>query len=153
MFSFLNPWVILGAIFTLLGVYSYGHHSGYQERVTEDQIEIARLNDEARTKEQALNEKIGKNQLLLRKAKDELKSKQASINARIDSGELRLPTSCAVQAPTSASLGDGSQGSQSDRQAIKDIVQLTTEGDKAILERNACIQQYNEVRETLNVKP
>ena len=153
MFSFLNPWVILGAILTLLGVYSYGHHSGYQERVTEDQIEIARLNDEARTKEQALNEKIGKNQLLLRKAKDELKSKQASINARIDSGELHLSSSCAVQATTSTSPGDGSQGSQSDRQAIKDIVQLTTEGDKAILERNACIQQYNEVRDTINVKP
>ena len=153
MFSFLNPWVILGAILTLLGVYSYGHHSGYQERVTEDQIEIARLNDEARTKEQALNEKIGKNQLLLKKAKDELKSKQASINSRIDSGELRLPSSCPVQTPTDTAPSDGGQGSQSDRQAIKDIVTLTTEGDKAIIERNACIQQYNEVRETLNVKP
>jgi hypothetical protein len=153
MFSFLNPWVILGAILTLLGVYSYGHHSGYQERVTEDQIEIARLNDEARTKEQALNEKIGKNQIALRKAKDELKSKQASINARIDSGELHLPTSCALQASTSASTSNGNQGGESDRQAIKDIVILTTEGDKAIIERNACIQQYNEVRETLNVKP
>jgi hypothetical protein len=153
MFSFLNPWVILGAIFTLIGVYSYGHHSGYQERVTEDQIEIARLNDEARTKEQALNEKISKNQIALRKAKDELKSKQDSINARIDTGELRLPTSCALQAPTDTATSDGSQGSQSDRQAIKDIVALTTEGDKAIIERNACIQQYNEVRDTINVKP
>ena len=153
MFSLFNPWVILGAILTLIGVYSYGHHSGYQERVTEDQIEIARLNDEARTKEQALNEKIGKNQIALRKAKDELKSKQASINARIDSGELRLPSSCALQASTDTASGNGSQGSQSDRQAIKDIVALTTEGDKAIIERNACIQQYNEVRETINVKP
>jgi chromosome condensin MukBEF ATPase and DNA-binding subunit MukB len=153
MFSFLNPWVILGAIFTLIGVYSYGHHSGYQERVTEDQIEIARLNDEARTKEQALNEKIGKNQIALRKAKDELKSKQDSINARIDTSELRLPTSCALQAPTDTASSDGGQGGQSDRQAIKDIVTLTTEGDKAIIERNACIQQYNEVRDTINVKP
>jgi len=153
MFSFLNPWVILGAIFTLIGVYSYGHHSGYQERVTEDQIEIARLNDEARTKEQALNEKIGKNQIALRKAKDELKSKQASINARIDSGELHLPSSCAIQAPTDTASSDGGQGSQSDRQTIKAIVQLTTEGDKAIIERNACIQQYEQVRETINVKP
>jgi hypothetical protein len=153
MFSFLNPWIILGAIFTLIGVYSYGHHSGYQERVTEDQIEIARLNDEARTKEQALNEKIGKNQLLLRKAKDELKSKQVSINARIDAGELRFPSNCSLQASSSASTNNGNQGSESDRQAIKDIVAITTEGDKAIIERNACIQQYNEVRETLNVKP
>jgi hypothetical protein len=153
MFSFLNPWVILGAILTLIGVYFYGHHSGYQERVTEDEIEIARLNDEARTKEQALNEKISKNQVALRKAKDEIKSKQASINARIDSGELRLPASSCVQASSSASSRDASQGSESDRQAIKDIVALTTEGDKAIIERNACIQQYNEVRETLNVKP
>ena len=153
MFSFFNPWFIIGAICAVLGVYFYGHHAGYQERVTEDQIEISRLNDEARTKEQALNEKIGKNQLLLRKAKDELKTKQASINARIDSGELRLPTSCAVQASSGSTVSDGTEGSESNRQAIKDIVTITTEGDKAILERNACISQYNEVRDTLNVKP
>ena len=149
----INPWQILGVIGLLIGSYFYGHHAGYQERVTEDQIEIARLNDEARTKEQALNEKISKNQIALRKAKDELKSKQDSINARIDTGELRLPTSCALQAPTDTASSDGGEGSQSDRQAIKDIVTLTTEGDKAIIERNACIQQYNEVRDTINVKP
>ena len=141
---------IIGIVLCFTGVYYVADHHGYQRRVVEDQVEIDRLNGEARAKEQALNEKIGKNQLLLRKAKDELKTKQADINARIDTGELRLPTSCAVQTASSADTSDGSQGSQSDRQAIKDIVALTTEGDQAILERNACIVQYNQVKETLN---
>ena len=141
---------IIGIVLCFLGVYYVADHHGYQRRVVEDQVEIDRLNGEARAKEQVLNEKIGKNQLLLRKAKDELKTKQADINARIDTGELRLPTSCAVQTASSAATSDGNQGSQSDRQAIKDIVALTTEGDQAILERNACIVQYNQVKETLN---
>lgn len=144
---------IIGIVLCFTGVYYVSDHHGYQRRVVEDQVEIDRLNNEARAKEQVLNEKIGKNQLLLRKAKDELKTKQANINARIDSGELRLPTSCAVQASSGSTVSDGTQGSESNRQAIKDIVALTTEGDKAILERNACISQYNEVRDTLNVKP
>jgi len=144
---------IIGVLLCFTGVYYVADHHGYQRRVVEDQVEIDRLNNEARAKEQVLNEKIGKNQLLLRKAKDELKTKQASINARIDSGELRLPTSCAVQASSGAAVSDGTEGSESNRQAIKDIVALTTEGDKAILERNSCISQYNEVRDTLNVKP
>ena len=57
MFSFLNPWFIIGAISPFIGVYFYGHHAGYQERVDEDQAEIIRLNGEARAKEAELNKK------------------------------------------------------------------------------------------------
>jgi len=156
MFSFLNPWVILGAIFTLIGVYSYGHHSGYQERVTEDEIEIARLNDEARTKEAELNKKVTQTAYALRKAKDDIATKQASINERIRAGELRLPSSCAIQTPTDAGATPGNRDTnagQSDRQAIEDIVAIAADGDRAITQLNTCIDTYNKVREGLNVKP
>jgi hypothetical protein len=150
MFSLFNPWVIIGAIATFIGVYFYGHHAGYQQRVDEDQAEIIRLNDEARAKEAELNQKIAVANTALRKAKDEIKTKQSNINARIDSGELRLPTSCPVQTDSSAAAGTGDKGSESDRQAIKDIVAITSDGDAAIKDLNACIAQYNSVRETVN---
>ena len=155
MFSFLNPWFIIGAICAILGVYFYGHHQGYEQRVAEDQAEIIRLNDEARAKEAELNKKLSGVTTALVKARNDVKTKQSSINSRIDSGELRLPTSCAVQTATDASTarGDSANDSQSDRQVIKDIVSIATEGDTAISQLNACIDTYNKVRETVNVKP
>ena len=150
MFSLFNPWLIIGAICALLGVYFYGHHEGYQERVAEDQAEIIRLNSEARAKEDELNKKLAQTGIALRKARDDIKTKQTSINARIDSGELRLPTSCAVQTNPGASNDGGANGTQSDKQALKDIVAIAADGDAAIVSLNTCISQYNQVRETVN---
>ena len=145
-----NPWLIIGAISTFIGVYFYGHHAGYQQRVDEDQAEIIRLNGEARSKEVELNQKIAVAITALRKAKDDIKTKQSSINDRVDSGELRLPSSCAVQTNPSTTAGDRDKGSESDRQAIKDIVSIASDGDSAIKDLNACISKYNEVRDTFN---
>jgi len=150
MFSLFNPWLIIGAICAILGVYFYGHHEGYQERVAEDQAEIIRLNTEARAKEDELNKKLSQTGLALRKARDDIKTKQTSINARIDSGELRLPSTCGVQANSSTHNDAGTNATQSDRQAIKDIVSIAADGDAAIVSLNACIAQYNQVRQTVN---
>jgi len=150
MFSFLNPWLIIGAICAVLGVYFYGHHAGYQERVAEDQAEIIRLNDEARAKEVELGQKLARATSQLKQAKNDIKTKQASIDARIDAGELRLPSTCGVQASADASNGNQANGTESDRQAIKDIVAIASDGDKAIVKLNACISQYNEVMQTVN---
>jgi len=150
VFSLFNPWLIIGAICALLGVYFYGHHEGYQERVAEDQAEIIRLNSEARAKEDELNRKLVQTGIALRKARDDIKTKQTSINARIDSGELRLPTSCAVQTNPGAPNDGGANGTQSDKQALKDIVAIAADGDAAIVSLNTCISQYNQVRDTVN---
>jgi len=155
MFSFLNPWFIIGAICAILGVYFYGHHQGYEQRVAEDQAEIIRLNDEARAKEAELNKKLSGVTTALVKARNDVKTKQSSINSRVDSGELRLPSSCPVQTATDAasSRGDSTDAGQSERQAIKDIAAIAADGDIAITQLNACIDTYNKVRETVNVKP
>ena len=149
MFSFLNPWFIIGAICAVLGVYFYGHHAGYQERVAEDQAEIIRLNDEARAKEAELNVKIDKANGALRKAKNDIQTKVVNLNARVDSGELRLPSGC-VQADPNAADGDQTNASESNRQVVKDIIAIAADGDTAITSLNACIAQYNQVMETVN---
>ena len=48
----MNPYLIIGLILALAGVYGYAHHAGYAERDAEMQQEIALRNEEARAKEQ-----------------------------------------------------------------------------------------------------
>jgi len=152
MFSFLNPWLIIGAICAVLGVYFYGHHTGYEQRVAEDQAEIIRLNEQARAKEAELDIKVKNLSSSLRKATNAINSNKASLNARADAGELRLPSSCPVQADSSAATSGGTPTppSESERETVKALIAIAADGDTAITKLNACIDQYNEVKKTVN---
>ena len=141
---------VVGLSLVVLGGYYVADHRGYERRVAEDKAEIERLNGEARAKEAELNTKLARATSQLKQAKNDIKTKQNSINARIDAGELRLPTTCGVQADPSAPAGDGAAGAESERQAIKDIVQIAADGDSAIVSYNSCIARYNQVMETVN---
>ena len=146
---------VVGLVLVLSGGYYVSDHHGYQRRVAEDQAEIDRLNGEARAKEAELNTKLARATSQLKQAKNDIKAKQSSISARIDSGELRIPSTCSVQtsSSTTASRGDQADGSDATKQAIKDIAAIAADGDAAITQLNACIATYNQVRETINVKP
>ena len=146
---------VVGLVLVLLGGFYVSDHHGYQRRVAEDQAEIERLNGEARAKETELNTKLARATGQLKKAKDEIKTKTASINARIDAGELRLPSTCSVQAATNAGATSGNSTNESDseRQTVKALIGIAADGDTAITQLNACIAAYNQVRETINVKP
>jgi len=147
---------VVGLALVISGGYYVADHRGYQRRVAEDQAEIERLNAEARAKEAQLDQQKKATNVALRKAKDAIQSKQTILNSRIDAGELRLPSPCGVPANADAGSAGGAGGSgqsESDRQAIKDIVAIASEGDRAIEERNACISFYNQVKDKVNVKP
>ena len=141
---------VVGLVLVISGGYYVADHRGYERRVAEDKAEIERLNTEARAKEAELGQKLARATSQLKQAKNDIKTKQASINARIDAGELRLPSTCSVQASADAPNGNQANGAESDRQAIKDIVAIASDGDKAIVKLNACISQYNEVMQTVN---
>jgi hypothetical protein len=148
-----NPWMIIGVIFVVLGTYKYGTYSGYKERDQEMQIEIARLNGEAREKEQKLSQDLNNTSSQLKEANDAVTKKQSALDIAINSGRMRLGSSC-VQAATSAASASGNQteASESERETLRLIAQLAAEGDRAINELNACITAYNQVRETINGK-
>ena len=141
---------VVGLVLVISGGYYVSDHHGYQRRVDEDKAEIERLNGEARAKEVELGQKLARATSQLKQAKNDIKTKQASINARIDAGELRLPSTCGVQASAGSTDGNQADGAESDRQAIKDIVAIASDGDKAITKLNACIAQYNQVMQTVN---
>ena len=150
----LKPHAIImkavGLLLVILGGYYVSDHHGYQRRVDEDKAEIERLNGEARAKEAELNTKLAKANNQLKQAKNAIQSKQTLLNSRVDAGQLRLPSTCGVQASAGSSSGDGASGAESDRQAIKDIVQIASDGDSAIVSYNSCIARYNQVMETVN---
>jgi len=141
---------VVGLALVISGGYYVSDHHGYERRVAEDKAEIDRLNTEARAKEAELSQKIVQASTALRKAKDDIKAKQSSIDARVDTGELRLPSTCSLQASSGSADGDKTDGTDSTRQAIKDIVAIASDGDKAITKLNACIAQYNQVMQTVN---
>ena len=146
-----NPWMILGAITAASLVYFYAHHVGYVKRDQEMQLEIARLNGEAREKEQKLAQDLNNTSSQLKEANDVVTKKQTDLDAAIRSGRMRLNTSCvpASTGSTTAS-GNNTQASESERETLLLIAQLAAEGDRAINELNACIAAYNQVRDTIN---
>jgi hypothetical protein len=149
-----NPWVILGAICTAISVYVYGHHVGWTERDAEMQIEIAKKNEEAREVERNMTSKVIAQTNKLQEANDALTQKTSALDRAIRAGRVRLPTSCVQPATNTpvASPDRDTETSESDRQTLAAIAAIVAEGDSAILQLNACISSYNEMRELVNGK-
>lgn len=148
-----NPWMILGAVFLAISLYFYGHHKGWAERDAEMQAEIAIKNEESRAKEQEMNQKLNEQSSKLLEANNAIGEKQTALDRAIRSGKLRLPSSSCVQATpsaTTASRNSVQETSESDRETLAAIASLIAEGDRAINQLNACIDSYNQVRETVN---
>ena len=148
-----NPWMILGAILVAVSVYFYGHHTGWVERDFEMQAEIGKKNEESRAKEQEMSTKLNEQSSKLQEANNVLDQKQSALDRAIRAGRVRLPSSSCVQTttnPTPASGNSVQETSESDRETLAAIAAIVAEGDRAINQLNACIDAYNQVRETTN---
>ncbi|NDC42754.1 MAG: hypothetical protein EBZ77_14600 [Chitinophagia bacterium] len=154
----LNPWVIIGLISALAGVFTYGHHVGWTSRDDEAKLEIAKANEAARDVERFMNEKLNNEASKLRKATNEIAQKTSALSAANAAGSLRLPAtqscpavSTAANAP--APSGDSREGpSELERQTIEALIAIAADGDRAAAKANACIDAYNAVREQMNGK-
>ena len=151
----INPWFILGAIAVATSTYFYGHHKGWDDRNIEMQAEIAKLNEESRTKEQELSKSVNEKSYALRKANDEITKKQSDISKLVDDGRLRLPSTSCVPTTTDATVASGDRDkarADIERETIKALIALAAEGDRNTVQLNDCISTYNEVREKINGK-
>jgi hypothetical protein len=154
----LNPWVIIGLISALAGVFSYGHHVGWVSRDEEAQIEIAKANETARSVERFMTEKLNTQSEKLKKAQNEIAQKTTALSVANAAGRLRLPSSqscptvsAAANAP--APSGDSREGpSDVERATIEALIAIAADGDRAAARANACIDAYNQVREQMNGK-
>ena len=148
-----NPKFILVAVIACGLAYGYGHHKGWWERDIEMQAEIGKRNEESRTKEQELQSQLNSQTTKLTEANDAISKKQSALDRAISAGRVRLPTSSCVQANAGAGTtpnNSSEAGSESDRETLRLIAQIAADGDRAIVQLNACIDAYNAVREQVN---
>ena len=157
--SLFNPWVLLGIVLAVLGAGTSGYLKGGADEFDRQQLEIARLNEEARVKEQALVTAVQTQANQLVKAEQHAKTISQKRNADIDSGTLRLripvKASCpTIQATTDAAPASGSDsgGAEIQPETAKAILAIGDEADTTVRKLNACIAVYNQVREMLNQK-
>jgi len=141
---------LIALLLTFGGGYFYGK---YVEREAQ-QVEVDRLNTEARAKEQALATAVTTTADALRKTNEKAKLATQQRDAAIDSGalKLRLKATCPVPAATDtpSPSGDnrGEASAELDREIAKALVAITDEGNRAIEKLNACITMYNQALES-----
>jgi cobalamin biosynthesis Mg chelatase CobN len=159
--SLFNPYVILGIVLAVLSAFGSGYWKGSEDEITRQQLEIAKLNAEARQKEQILVSAIQTQATKLQKANQDAKLVQQKRNADIDSGALRLripvkATHCPVQTTTDTAPASGDsdqERAELDAETAKSLVTITDDGDEAIRQLTACQQAYESIYNTLKEKP
>ncbi len=156
-----NPYVLLGIVLAVLSAFGGGYWKGSKDEVTRQQLEIAKLNAEARQKEQILVSAIQTQATKLQKANQDAKLVQQKRNADIDSGALRLrlpvkAANCPVQAPTDTATpprDSSEERAELDAETARSLVAITDSGDEAIRQLTACQQAYESIYNTLKEKP
>lgn len=156
-----NPYVLLGIVVAMLSAFGGGYWKGSKDEVTRQQLEIAKLNAEARQKEQILVSAIQTQATKLQKANQDAKLVQQKRNADIDSGALRLrlpvkAANCPIHTPTDTAPSprdSGEERAELDAETARSLVAITDSGDEAIRQLTACQQAYEFIYQTLKGKP
>jgi cobalamin biosynthesis Mg chelatase CobN len=159
--SLFNPYVILGIVLAVLSAFGSGYWKGSEDEITRQQLEIAKLNAEARQKEQILVSAIQTQATKLQKANQDAKLAKQKRDSDIDSGALRLripvkATYCPVQTTTDTAPASGDsdqERAELDAETAKSLVTITDDGDEAIRQLTACQQAYESIYNTLKEKP
>jgi flagellar capping protein FliD len=143
---------VLVTLLVIFGIYRFGFSKGWGERDAEMQSEIAIKNEESRAREQKLGEQLNQTSTELKDANDSINQKQSALDRAISAGRVRLPSSSCVQASAGSTTPsrNSQAGSESDRQTLELIAQIAADGDRAILQLNACVDAYNSVRSQVN---
>jgi hypothetical protein len=151
--SLFNPYVLLGIVLAVLGSFGVGYYSGEQNEYERQQLEIARLNEQARQTERRMGEVAQTYAQTLRKANNVAKVKEDKLRTDIASGERKLfipvkAPECAVSATADppAASGNTETRAELDPRTAQSLIDLTSRGDQAIRSLNACIDQYDQMR-------
>jgi len=151
--SIFHPYALLGIALAMLSAFSGGYWKGGKAEAEKQQLEIARLNNEARQTEQRIAEVAQTYAQTLKKANDVAKSKETKLRVDLASGERKLfipvkAAECPVpaSADSPAPSGNTEARAELDGRTAQALVDLASRGDQAIRSLNTCIDQYNQVR-------
>ena len=150
--SLFNPYVLLGIFSTIFVTFLGGYYKGSEVEKERQQVEIARLNQEARETEQRMAAMANTYAQTLRKANDVAKTKENKLRSDLASGDRKLyvpvTTTCGVSttADSPAPSGNTETRAELDGRIAQALVDLTSRGDQAIRSLNTCIEIYDEMR-------
>lgn len=162
MLKFLNPWVIIGMLAVLVGVYMLGHFNGDQEGA--DRIQQKWDKDIAKRAEAARKdgEDKRKTEQELQAAADNKREEDAKktqeLNARLAAAlsELRnrpsRPASGVSVVPTAPGAGTvvGCTGAQLYRDDGELLTRLASTAQRVRNQRDSCYTQYNAAKSKLD---
>jgi hypothetical protein len=151
--SLLNPWVLLGIVLAVFGAGTSGYFKGSADEFERQQLEIARLNEQARETEKRMGEVAQTYAQTLRKSNNVAKAKEDKLRIDIATGERKLfipvkASECAVHTASDATTTTGNTETRAelDSGIAQSLIDITSRGDQAIRSLNACIDQYNQMR-------
>jgi hypothetical protein len=121
----------------LIGCLVLVFFAGKHQARMEIQEEVTRIETQMQT---AADEAADK----LQKEKQSAKSKIDQLRADVSSGAVRLSVRASCSAASAS--GDTETRAELDGQTSQDIIGITADGDQAIIELNACIDFYNNLR-------
>ena len=155
--SIFNPWVILGFVLSVTISFGSGYFKGKHDENVSQQLEIARLNAVARTKEAALATAVTSTATALRTSNEKARQISKERDLAIASGALRLrlpvkAPNCPLPASNDSTTpaGDSSQeGGELDATTAQTLIAITDDGDEAIRQLASCQQAYESIYQTL----
>ena len=130
---------MLRNIFSFVLVLVVAFYAGKYEARQEIQAEVTRI-------ETAMQEKVDTANDKLKQEKQDAQAKITALKSSVADGSLRLYVR--TSGNSSTANGTSENGAELDRQVAQDLISITADGDKAIIQLNACIDLYNDIRNT-----
>jgi hypothetical protein len=81
----------------------------------------------------------------LKKERQAHETKTSSLKSAVADGSLRLYVR--TSEPSCSTSGATENGAELDRQVAQDLISIASDGDKAIIQLNSCIDLYNNIKE------
>lgn len=150
---------LLTGLLALALCFGGGYFYGKNVEAEAQAAEVARLNTEARQKEQALTTAVNTTATALRTENEKTNKAIRDRNRAIDDGtyRMRLKTTCPISAATDTAVASGDNSRETrtelDAETGKTLFAIAEEGDRAIRKLNACINLYNNAMESQKGKP
>lgn len=128
---------MLRNILTLVVCFCLAFFAGKYKARQEIQAEVTRIETKMEESSVKANEQ-------LQKEKQDAEIKINSLKSAVADGALRLYVRTSES--SSSATGASENGAELDRQVAQDLISITADGDKAVIQLNSCIDFYNNLR-------
>jgi Tfp pilus assembly protein PilX len=128
---------MLRNLFTFVLCLCLSFFAGRYQAKKEIQEQVTRI-------ETKMQETVDQTNEQLKKEKKDAETKINSLKSAVADGELRLYVRTSNN--SSSTCGNTENGAELDRQVAQDLIGITADGDKAIIQLNSCIDLYNKLR-------